>query len=444
VSVYDAGGLRLATQVGGALTNVCVYDAMGKLLAEYGPAAAGPGGTNYLMSDHQGSPRVVTTTNGSVASRHDYLPFGEELNAGVGLRNSNQGYGGVDAARQKYAGMESDDGSGMATTLWRKYDSSSGRWTSPDPYGGSMSVGDPQSFNRYSYVNNDPVNMSDPSGLEPYRGADAGWAEFAKEVEGETINPLRTHFGGPEALGGALMDYAKRVESPLRSVRGGAPWYVSGSDDPEIIRTYTVAFHSREEAIAYYEREFGGSVFQLGRMFYSARSISAGVSGAMIPLGFPHYPGPTSYPHWLPRKVGNSLGFLGAIVLGRQGYAGTGGVFAMRDLGSNTTTLGETHGAFAFDRPQTAGYIANLGIGEGVIFSNARDGETDGDSQAVIVSIGPFGGEGDFSRNQNGEVVYTININVGKSLGAGAFTMPVRTNTTGPIEPWLMKKFGRQ
>jgi len=55
-------------------------------------AAAGPRGTNYLMSDHQGSPRVVTTTNGSVASRHDYLPFGEELSGGVGLRNSNQGY----------------------------------------------------------------------------------------------------------------------------------------------------------------------------------------------------------------------------------------------------------------------------------------------------------------------------------------------------------------
>jgi RHS repeat-associated protein len=165
VSVYDAGGQRLATQVGSTLTNICVYDAMGKLLAEYGPASSGPGGTTYLTSDHQGSPRVVTNGSGTVVSRHDYLPFGEELSAGVGLRNSNQGYGGADAARQKYAGMESDDGSGMATTLWRKYDSSSGRWTGPDPYGGSMTIASPQTFNRYSYVSNDPVNMRDPSGL---------------------------------------------------------------------------------------------------------------------------------------------------------------------------------------------------------------------------------------------------------------------------------------
>src|SRR5258707_5826461 len=116
------------------------------------------------MSDHSGSPRVITSGAGTVVSRHDYLPFGEELST-VGMRTSGQGYGAADAARQKYAGMESDDGSGMATTLWRKYDSSSGRWTSPDPYGGSMTIASPQTFNRYSYVSNDPVNMRDPSGL---------------------------------------------------------------------------------------------------------------------------------------------------------------------------------------------------------------------------------------------------------------------------------------
>jgi RHS repeat-associated protein len=147
MSVYDAGGQRVATQVGGVLTNVCVYDAMGKLLAEYGAPSADPGGTSYLMSDHQGSPRVVTNTSGAVISRHDYLAFSEELGT-VGMRTSGQGYGIADATRQKYAGMESDDGSGMATTLWRKYDSSSGRWTSPDPYTASMTIANPQSFNR--------------------------------------------------------------------------------------------------------------------------------------------------------------------------------------------------------------------------------------------------------------------------------------------------------
>ncbi len=81
------------------------------------------------------------------------------------MRTSGQGYGGADAARQKYAGMEKDDATGMAHTPWRKYDSFSGRWTSPDPYGGSMDVASPQSFNRYTYVNSDPVNKVDATGL---------------------------------------------------------------------------------------------------------------------------------------------------------------------------------------------------------------------------------------------------------------------------------------
>jgi RHS repeat-associated protein len=60
---------------------------------------------------------------------------------------------------------ERDEATGLDHTWWRKYESSAGRWTSPDPYGGSMTIGDPQSFNRYSYVENDPVNFVDPSGL---------------------------------------------------------------------------------------------------------------------------------------------------------------------------------------------------------------------------------------------------------------------------------------
>jgi hypothetical protein len=36
----------------------------------------------------------------------------------------------------------------------------------PDPYDGSYNLTDPQSFNRYAYVQNDPVNFVDPSGLD--------------------------------------------------------------------------------------------------------------------------------------------------------------------------------------------------------------------------------------------------------------------------------------
>ncbi len=39
------------------------------------------------------------------------------------------------------------------------------RFHQPDPYDGSYNLTDPQSLNRYAYVQNDPVNFVDPSGL---------------------------------------------------------------------------------------------------------------------------------------------------------------------------------------------------------------------------------------------------------------------------------------
>jgi RHS repeat-associated protein len=60
---------------------------------------------------------------------------------------------------------ERDSETGLDHAWWRKHENLSGRWTSPDPYNRSMATADPQSFNRYSYVGNDPVNFIDPTGL---------------------------------------------------------------------------------------------------------------------------------------------------------------------------------------------------------------------------------------------------------------------------------------
>ena len=174
-SVYDGTGQRVATIFGGQ-TSVMVYDAFGKLVAEYGQPVTGSG-IQYVFTDHQGSTRLVTNGSGTPVSRHDYQPFGGEIYAGVGLRTEAQLYGQSDLVRQKHAGMERDEGSNLSYTLWRKQDHLSGRWTSPDPYGGSMTVSDPQSFNRYTYVNNDPVNLVDPDGLRA--DASQGWSSVS-------------------------------------------------------------------------------------------------------------------------------------------------------------------------------------------------------------------------------------------------------------------------
>jgi hypothetical protein len=50
----------------------------------------------WLVADQLGTPRMVIDKSGSLAGikRHDYLPFGEELSAGVGGRTTTQGYAG--------------------------------------------------------------------------------------------------------------------------------------------------------------------------------------------------------------------------------------------------------------------------------------------------------------------------------------------------------------
>lgn len=131
--------------------------------------SGGGGGVMYVLSDVQGSSRAVMNNSGvgtsSIVARHDYLPFGEEIGSGIGLRSGGQGFGASDTNRRKYGLTERDNITGLDHTWFRKYENLSGRWTSPDPLAGN--IANPQTFNRYSYVLNDPLTLNDPTGLLP-------------------------------------------------------------------------------------------------------------------------------------------------------------------------------------------------------------------------------------------------------------------------------------
>ncbi len=73
----------------------------------------------WLVSDQLGTPRMAFDKTGALAnvSRHDYLPFGEEIFAGTGGRTAQQGYqtspNAIDGARQKFTGYEADAETGL-------------------------------------------------------------------------------------------------------------------------------------------------------------------------------------------------------------------------------------------------------------------------------------------------------------------------------------------
>jgi RHS repeat-associated protein len=87
----------------------------------------------WLVSDQLGTPRMVFDQTGSLAnvSRHDYLPFGEEVPST--LRTGIPGYGANANVRQKFTSKERDNETGLDYFLARYYSSTQGRFSSVDP-----------------------------------------------------------------------------------------------------------------------------------------------------------------------------------------------------------------------------------------------------------------------------------------------------------------------
>ena len=169
---YDGDGKRIKkkTYSGGVLTEetIFVYDAGGKLVAEYSNQTSATLQVSYLTADHLGSPRINTDANGNILARHDFMPFGEEItSAQTAQRNTNLHYG-QDAVRQKFTGYIKDDETGLDFAEARMYANQLGRFTSPDYFANDTSVSDPQSWNLYAYVRNNPLYYTDRSGKEIY------------------------------------------------------------------------------------------------------------------------------------------------------------------------------------------------------------------------------------------------------------------------------------
>jgi len=67
--------------------------------------------------------------------------------------------------RQHFTGYEADGETGLNFAQARYHSPVQGRFTSVDPLMASADILNPESFNRYSYVQNDPLNAVDPDGL---------------------------------------------------------------------------------------------------------------------------------------------------------------------------------------------------------------------------------------------------------------------------------------
>jgi RHS repeat-associated protein len=169
---YDGDGKRIKKVVPSTgETSIFIYDASGKMVAEYSTQVASQqdAKVSYLTSDHLGSPRINTDANGQVIARHDYQPFGEEI------QRANYG---ADSTRQKFTSYERDNESDLDFAEARYHNYNLGRFNSPDPLYFQLSMAvDPQRFNLYGYARNNPLKWTDPNGERLYLRGDTAWLQ---------------------------------------------------------------------------------------------------------------------------------------------------------------------------------------------------------------------------------------------------------------------------
>ncbi|MEA3346906.1 MAG: RHS repeat-associated core domain-containing protein [Candidatus Auribacterota bacterium] len=108
--------------------------------------------TNYYHYDGHGSVRALTNAPEMVTDTYTYDAFGNEI-ASTGDTPNNY----------KYCGEQYDPNVGFYYLRARYYNPSVGRFTTTDPYQGS--IYDPPSLHKYLYCHGNPVDNIDPSGM---------------------------------------------------------------------------------------------------------------------------------------------------------------------------------------------------------------------------------------------------------------------------------------
>ncbi len=152
-TAYFYSGARVISEKQGSTWTDYIFFGKRRIAKQTGST---PSTATYLHRDHLGSTRVVSDSTGTSVGNCNYEPFGE-FQPGSSCSSLPTNY--------RFAGMEFDEETQLYHTWFRSYDPNQGRWMSVDPLPGHPE--DPQTLNRYAYVQNSPINFVDPFGLIP-------------------------------------------------------------------------------------------------------------------------------------------------------------------------------------------------------------------------------------------------------------------------------------
>jgi RHS repeat-associated protein len=151
--IYDLSGHQVAEVSSAGVWNRGEVYAGSKHLATY---VGGTGGTTYFdLADWLGSERVRTSITGAQVENCTSLPFGDA-----------QTCTGTDESPLHFTGGQWDWESNLTSFWFRSYSTTQGRWLTMDPAGlAAVDITNPQTWNRYAYVANNPLSFTDSTGL---------------------------------------------------------------------------------------------------------------------------------------------------------------------------------------------------------------------------------------------------------------------------------------
>jgi RHS repeat-associated protein len=165
-TTYYAGGhYELSLSSTGVATHTYRVLAEGRAVTEIThKPSTGETKVFNLHDSAVGHTETITDSAGFVAARYRYEPFGRRTAVPASYYGSRRGF----------TGHEHDDELGLINMRGRMYDPSSGRFLTPDPI--AAGIGRGIGWNRYAYVQNNPLNARDPSGFQMCDGDAPGCA----------------------------------------------------------------------------------------------------------------------------------------------------------------------------------------------------------------------------------------------------------------------------
>ena len=159
---------QLEVVINGGITTYRYYiNAGSEPIAVYSRSSSGTNAMNYMLEDHQGGVSSFASNAGALDIDESFSAFGQRRNpstwSGAPLSGDLTTIAGL--SRQGYTFQTwLGQSMGLNHMNGRVEDAILGRMISPDPH-----ITDPtnaQSYNRYSYVNNNPLTLIDPTGFD--------------------------------------------------------------------------------------------------------------------------------------------------------------------------------------------------------------------------------------------------------------------------------------